>query len=159
MKIHTISRDNDGVGYTEDTLFKVFRTLRLALDSEEVAMACVTALQNSGILFRERFDDDPIIKHKPGYRIRQAIEPLGMHKGTCTFCNAFQVEDMSESYVRATLEKHMDIQHANSMKEAPRPALFQVKCPYCTDRFGAETFELANEHLNAHVSGFHGRDK
>lgn len=110
------------VGVTEETLLKVYRTLRRTGLDEDLAMRVIQDLQAQGILFREwleRPEDIIPWKHKPGYRVRNSKEGP-QYTGsllTCPHCQKGMYGDTFEK-ANEVLNQHIRESHRN-LEEAP----------------------------------------
>lgn len=63
--------ENNKEGFTENTLFKVYDSLRAAGLTEEQSREAINDMQNKGILFRERMDSakaKPVLRRGGGGR-------------------------------------------------------------------------------------------
>lgn len=105
------------VGVTEETVFKVYRTLRRIGLDEGLAMRVIQDLQAQGILFREwleRPEDIIPWKHKLGMRSREFSDS---GKFVCDRCGTHIEAGSFEEGERA-LNQHIRESHRN-LEEAP----------------------------------------
>jgi hypothetical protein len=78
-----------------------------------------------------------------------------MFRGVCEYCTALWVEDSSEEYVRAQLNRHIELNHADKLPAVPAVPLFKLKCPNCPDSVGGQTFEETHVALGVHIRFAH----
>jgi hypothetical protein len=101
-------------GFDENTMFKVYDSLREAGLNEQDARDCINEMQKKGILFRESLpvsEDVVPWKHKPGYRIRDDSSTNTQRTIlNCPYCgDAFSAP--SFAVANEMLNRHIDKVH------------------------------------------------
>lgn len=140
MSVKQYGRDVEPVGFTEETLYKVYQALLVAELEPKEAERCINEMQNAGILFRERI---PVSSENKRVTLR------------CPYCTEIF---SSQRFVTTDdmLNVHIRHQHSSEREERDWRDRIKLACPLCDFVTESVSFEKASAICREHGEKEHG---